>query len=183
MENRNMQTESKLNQAEVLAYSRSETDNLLAMYAQYMELTRQIENKDGLFSRTPGKIGASDLMLERKQLGEAMKFQNPLIWMMYKYEAYKNTSKPVLTTKMLREHCENKTDICFKRYDYINTALRQKNQGEDLNSDEFLAADTDLAAVINDQRFVNLALDPVFMAGWVKNENDEDGKWVNYKKV
>ena len=87
MEHPNMQTESKQNQAEVLAYSRSETDNLLAMYAQYMELTRQIESKDGLFSRTPGKIGASDLMSERKQLGEAMKFQNPLIWMMYKYEA------------------------------------------------------------------------------------------------
>lgn len=201
MENPKMQTESKLDQTQVLVYSRSETDNLLAMYAEYMILEDEIKNRiksedrnysvsffvQGKGTAKPSLVGS--LKLEQDKLSDRMKFQNPLIWMMYKYEAYKDNpegvegvTSPILTLAALREHAK-KDGMCGKRYNYINAALRQKNQGEDLNDDAFVAADTNLADVIKDQRFVNLALDPAFMAEWVKNENDEDGKWGNYKKV
>lgn len=187
-----MNSEIKLDQAEVLAYSRSETDNLLRMYAEYQDLGEKIKNgKKATFSLLFGGAGKMQPDLKQKQenLGQRMKFQNPLIWMMYKHEAYKNNptdvkdvQSPILTLSAMREHVKSEKDICNKRYAYINAALRQKNQGEDLSNDEFLPADTDLAEVIKDQRFVNLALDQSFMDGWLANENDEDGKWANYVK-
>lgn len=182
-----MKTVPTSNPEQVLTYSRAETDKLLKMYAEYKALGKKIkEAPTSIFSRKPGKMSEGAevrrLKYEQARLGDEMKFQNPLIWMMYKYEAYKNEGeKSISTLRLLRTHC--KIDgICAKRYDFINAALRQKNRGEDLTRDEFLAADTDLSTVISDQRFINLSLDLQFMTEWSKHENDKAGKWKNYKK-
>ena len=188
MENLDMKMVPISNLEQVLTYSRTETDKLLEMYAKYKALGEKIkEVPTSVFSRKPGKISEGAevrrLKYEQVKLGNQMKFQNPLIWMMYKYEAYKDEGETSISTlESLRTHC--KVDgICARRYDFINAALRQKNRGEDLTRDEFLAANTDLSTVTSDQRFINLSLDPQFMTEWSRHENDKAGKWKNYKKA
>ncbi len=134
----------------LLSYTETEVNSLLLSYSEYKELSKQIdlgqvENKSKpsfSFFKNIGKMQNLDPLANAKKelvkIGEEMKFQNPLIWLTYKYLAYKNEpNKKLSTLTDLREHC--KVDgICFRRFDAINFYLRSKHNGLDLNSDSFL---------------------------------------------
>ncbi len=177
----------------LLSYTETEVNSLLLSYAEYKELSKQIdlgqvENKSKpsfSFFKNIGKMQNLDPLTDAKKelnkIGEDMKFQNPLIWLTYKDVAYKNEpGKALNTLRDLREHC--KVDgICFRRFDAINSYLRSKHNGLDLNSDYFLAAETRLEILEKDSRFIQMCLDKEFISCWHSNENDRSGKWKNYK--
>lgn len=195
-------------------YTRREVDSLLAAYEQYKTLSAQIasgvvpseKTKFSLLGK-PGVMQNLDPLAEAKKrlekIGDGMKFQNPLIWLTYKYEAYKNEEKPLKTVADLIAHC--KVDgICHRRFDSINTHLRGKHEGKDLSGPDIsswslyqkvlyklqLLLDRRRYALVDsrlsleelakDRRFVALCFDLSFQSKWSRHENDPAGKWKHY---
>jgi hypothetical protein len=171
-------------------YTRREVDSLLAAYEQYKTLSSQIASgaiapeapKFSLFAK-PGVMQNLDPVAEAKKrlekIGDGMKFQNPLIWLTYKFEAYKGEVKPLTTVADLIAHC--KVDgICHRRFDAINKYLRGKHSGGDITHSAFVDPETNLGELAKDRRFIALCFDLSFQTKWSRHENDAAGKWKHY---
>lgn len=171
----------------LMSYSRSEVDKLLAQYKEYKELDAAIMS--GKAASKPrfslmGNLGTMQnldpLAAAKKQLaniGNAMKFQNPLIWLMYKHEAYRNEPEKALkTVSDLVAHCQV-DGICHKRFDAINTHLRHAT-GKDIADTSFQNLSLDDLAHNHD--YLEMCLHLPFQKKWSKHENDSTGKWHNY---
>lgn len=179
-------TEEKL-----LSYTSSEVDVLLKAYEKYKSLVAKIASDivpDSApkfsFRSNLGQMQNLDpkreLRKELEKVGESMKFQNPLIWLTYKHEAYKNEpGKSLNTLSDLIAHC--KVDgICHRRFDAINLYLRKTHKGVDMRTPAFMDPKMDLEAVGQDLRFVKMCLDQEFATMWSINENSTSGKWRDY---
>lgn len=195
-------------------YTRREVDSLLAAYEQYKTLSSQIASgataseapKFSLFAK-PGVMQNLDPVAEAKKrlekIGDGMKFQNPLIWLTYKFEAYKNEEEPLTTVADLIAHC--KVDgICHRRFDAINAYLRERHEGRDLVGPDIsswsftqkalyrlrllldgrkyalVAPKLHLEELAKDRRFIALCFDLSFQTKWSRHENDAAGKWKHY---
>lgn len=178
-------------EASLLSYTDSEVKNLLAMYAKYKSLASQLASEADpaaapkfRFGSNLGKMQNFDPKIEIKKelenVGEAMKFQNPLIWLNYKYLAYQDEpGKALLTLRDLITHCEV-DGICHRRFDAINLYLRRKYGGKDMKSSSFMAPAMSLADVGQDARFIDMCLDQEFAKLWSEHENSPSGKWREY---
>lgn len=191
-ENGGKAMEPKMQKEELLSYTASEVDSLLKAYERYNSLAAQIasdiapksENKFS-FGSNLGKMQNFDpkreLRKELEQVGESMKFQNPLIWLRYKYLAYANEpGKSINTLHDLIGHCEV-DGICHRRFDAINLYLRRKYGGKDMTSSAFMDPKMSLLDVEDDTRFINMCLDQEFMGTWSNHENSQSGKWREYE--
>lgn len=180
------------NEAELLRYTDSEVKSLLSMYTRYKDLASQLVSEATpatapkfSFASNRGKMQNLDpkgaIKKELERVGEAMKFQNPLIWLTYKYLAYQDEPGKALTTlRDLIVHCEV-DGICHRRFDAINLYLRRKYGGKDMRSPSFMAPTMNLSDVGLDARFVGMCLDPEFAKMWSEHENSQSGKWREYK--
>lgn len=179
-----------MDKAAMLNYVDSEVAKLVDQYKQWMRLEAEVGE---LKSRRPLAIEIEkrieELKLEQKQLGEAMTFANPLIWLLYKIKAYQGTEKALENLGDLRKHCESPTYICHKRLDYLNWAL-QKRFGKNL-LDDSLDSGLGLAEIVEGGELLELSEDREFMEKWQKYEYfrqvDENkrlrvAKWENYSK-
>lgn len=52
-----------------------------------------------------------------------MTFDTPLIWAMYKYEAYASEPQPIKTVHDFRQHCSKPGYICTKRFLFTDKFL------------------------------------------------------------
>lgn len=195
-------------------YTRREVDSLLGAYREYKELSEQIESGT-VASEKPkfnllGKLGVmqnlnplAEAKKRLEKIGDGMKFQNPLIWLTYKLEAYKDEEKPLKTVADLIAHCEV-DGICHRRFDAINTCLRGKYDGKDLvgpdisswslyqkalyglklllNRRRYTLVDPrlPLEELAKDRRFIALCFDLQFQGKWSRHENNSSGKWKHY---
>lgn len=184
--------EPQMEKEKLLSYTASEVDSLLKAYEKYKSLAAQIasdvipKNESKFtFGSNLGKMQNFDpkreLRKELEQVGESMKFQNPLIWLRYKHLAYAyEEGKALNTLSDLTTHC--KVDgICHRRFDAINLYLRRKYDGLDMRSASFMSTDTDLDLVAQDQRFIDMCLDQEFAKLWSEHENSKSGKWREYE--
>jgi hypothetical protein len=174
----------------LFGYTRREVDSLLAAYERYKTLSAQIDS-GVVYSEKPkfslfGKLGEmqnlNPLAEAKKRLdeiGNGMKFQNPLIWLTYKHEAYKNEDKPLTTVADLIAHCEV-DGICHRRFDAINSYLREKYKGGDITNPAFVSPETSLEDLAKDKRFIAICFDLSFQTKWSRHENDSAGKWKHY---
>lgn len=175
-------------------YTDKEVAWLLSAYQEYKTLAEQIESgaivtekpKFSLFDRLGVMQNLDPLAKAKKKLekiGESMKFQNPLIWLRYKLEAYKNEpGKEINTVGDLIAHC--KVDgICHKRFDAINTYLRGRYEGKDLTDSTFVDPSFSLEDLARDPRYISLCFDLLFQTKWSRHENDTVGKWQGYAFV
>lgn len=182
----------------LLSYTSSEVDALLTAYEKYKSLVAQLasdinpaDTPKFSFGSNQGKMQNFDpkreIRKELEKVGEAMKFQNPLIWLTYKYFAYEHEvgeegeSKFIKNVGKLVWHCATKGDICHRRFDAINLYLRRKHNGKDMRSASFVNPDTTLDVVGQDQRFIDMCLDQEFMSMWSNHENSQLGKWREYE--
>ena len=121
-----------------------------------------------------------DLRKELEKVGESMKFQNPLIWLYYKYSAYADEpGKAINTVGDLIAHCDV-DGICYRRFDAINLYLRHKHEGKDMKSSRLFSRDIQLDKVAEDPRFIAMCLDTEFATLWSNHENSKSGKWKEY---
>ncbi len=173
---------------------------LVAQYHERMNLEMQIkslETKFKLFKylskfRTEEEISEKKainaqmiqtLQLKQKILWDAMKYDNPHIWLKYKIEAYKNSSWKIETLADLKKHAQSPTYICHKRLQFLNQYTKEKfwkdifdeSLDQDMSVKDFYAWDDTIAS-----------LDVDFMQEWLNYEYFEikgkTAKWENYKK-
>ena len=110
-----------------------------------------------------------------------MTFDTPLVWVMYKFEAYQDEAQPIKTMHDFRLHCSKPGYICTKRFTFLNTHLC--NNGQCPLTDDERYPDKMLLSEIF-PLLADIEQDEVFLSAWRAHEYyQEDGivkKWQDY---
>jgi len=117
---------------------------------------------------------------ELAEIGDAMKFDNPYVWIKYKGLAYSGHPDPERRMGTLLDFVEHmkKERICPKRFAAVNRELR-KRYGQDLGNG-LVSLTTPLPEVADSAAVLELSLDPHFIGVWCAHEYDAQGKWVKW---
>lgn len=169
--------------------ARAAVDKLLDMYDEYKALIAKIavvERRLALAKlKNSGveqiRIELDDLRHSQQQLSDDMTFDTPLVWVMYKFEAYQDEAQPIRTMHDFRLHCSKPGYICTKRFTFLNTHLC--NNGQCLLTDDERYPDKMLLSEIF-PLLGEIERDEVFVSIWRAHEYyQEDGivkKWQDY---
>ena len=116
--------------------ARAAVDKLLDMYDEYKALTVKIAAAERHLALA--KLKNSDveqvqtkldgLRRDQQQLSDTMTFDTPLVWVMYKFEAYQDEAQPIRTMHDFRLHCSKPGYICTKRFIFLNAHLCSNGQ-------------------------------------------------------
>lgn len=170
--------------------ARTAVDKLLNMYDEYKTLAAEItdaERRVALARLKNGDIKQAKAELDslrqnQQQLSDAMTFDTPLIWAMYKFEAYKDEAQPIRTMHDFRLHCSKPGYICTKRFLFLNAYLCNKKQNP-LTDNQTYPDDMLLDNIFS--LLDEIEQDAKFLDSWRAHEYyQEDGaarKWQNYK--
>ena len=169
--------------------ARAAVDKLLDMYDEYKALIAKIavvERRLALAKlKNSGveqiRIELDDLRHSQQQLSDDMTFDTPLVWVMYKFEAYQDEAQPIRPMHDFRLHCSKPGYICTKRFTFLNTHLC--NNGQCLLTDDERYPDKMLLSEIF-PLLGEIERDEVFVSIWRAHEYyQEDGivkKWQDY---
>mgnify|MGYP000914311586 CR=1 FL=1 len=169
--------------------ARAAVDKLLDMYDEYKTLTTKIAAAERRLALA--KLRNSDieqvqteldgLRRDQQRLSDTMTFDTPLIWVMYKFEAYQDEAQPIRTMHDFRLHCSKPGYICTKRLIFLNAHLCSNGQRPLTDSkkypDEMLLSE--IFPLLS-----KIEQDEAFLSSWRSHEYyQEDGairKWQNY---
>lgn len=156
----------------ILAQSFAQTQNLIGMYKEYKQTEAEYEYETDSQKK--------QILLEKLQhISDSMKFDNPVVWMMYKHLAYKDTDHPILNIGAFIEHCGGHGDICSKRYLFLRTYLID-SKSTDIES--VFEKRASLEKLYTNENILKLVEDAVFINEWKKHEyNTIDGKTAKWK--
>lgn len=169
--------------------ARQAVDKLLDQYEQYKLLSDEIAKVDRKLALAKLKkhptnqlVSSRELLESRRQnLSDEMTFDTPLIWALYKFEAYQDEPQPILNMHDFRLHCSKPGYICTKRFNFLNLWL--ESTGADLLSDDLVYRD-DLSLSHIFGLLEELGNDQKLIADWRKHEYfKQDGrvkKWYNF---
>lgn len=171
--------------------NKAEVNKLLEMYQTYKSLldvqsrlsSRLARSK--LSGQVDSRLAESYELLSIKlqNLSDAMTFANPVIWIMYKYEAYKNEAQAIRTMHDLRVHCSKEGYICTKRFTYLNEQLVLREMAS-LNDSTVYPDDMTLDVLVQQESLLALTSDPTFMRQWTAYEynqtNGKVAKWATF---
>ena len=165
-------------------------DKLLRMYDEYKTLTVKITAAERHLALAKLKnsgveqiqIELDDLRHSQQQLSDDMTFDTPLVWVMYKFEAYQDEAQPIRTMHDFRLHCSKSGYICTKRFIFLNAHLYSNGQRPLTDSkkypDEMLLSE--IFPLLSE-----IERDKNFLSNWRTHEYyQEDGaakKWQDYK--
>lgn len=172
---------------------------LIYQFDEYMdldnektEIIKEIKNLENIKNEEE-KIEKT-LKLEKKltekiqslnKLWDDMKYDNPIIWLKYKFEAYKWSNSEIATVWDLIKHCFKNLDyICGKRIDFLAKNLKNKfwinifEIDKNMNLEKFFEKfDKELNYLCQDKNFMNLWLKYEYFTIW-----DKVAKWENYRR-
>ena len=170
--------------------ARAAVDRLLDMYDEYKTLTVKIAAAERRLALAKLKnsdveqirIELDDLRHEQQQLSDDMTFDTPLVWVMYKFEAYQDEAQPIKTMHDFRLHCSKPGYICTKRFIFLNAYLCSNRQSSLMDRkqypDEMLLSE--IFPLLSE-----IERDKNFLSNWRAHEYyQEDGaakKWQDYK--
>ena len=123
-----------------------------------------------------GDIGAREKAAEKKlqEISDSMFFDNPVVWMMYKYFAYRGTPGELSTMRDFRAHCSKPDYICTKRFIFVSSKADIAKFSDD----------AELSSAYGSAGVIRLVEDEAFMADWRKYEYHKDdarvAKWENF---
>ena len=169
--------------------ARAAVDRLLDMYDEYKTLTAKIaaaERRLALAKLRNSdvkqiRIELDDLRHSQQQLSDDMTFDTPLVWVMYKFEAYQDEAQPIQTMHDFRLHCSKPGYICTKRFIFLNAHLCSNGQRPLTDSEQY--PDEMLLSEIF-PLLSEIEHDKNFLSNWRAHEYyQEDGaikKWQNY---
>ena len=169
--------------------ARAAVDKLLRMYDDYKTLTAKIAATERRLALAKLKnsgveqirIELDDLRHSQQQLSDDMTFDTPLVWVMYKFEAYQDEAQPIRTMHDFRLHCSKPGYSCTKRFTFLNTHLC--NNGQCPLTDNERYPDKMLLSEIF-PLLGEIEQDKVFLSTWRAHEYyQEDGiikKWQDY---
>ena len=169
--------------------ARAAVDKLLRMYDDYKTLAAKITAAERRLALAKLKnssgeqirIELDDLRHSQQQLSDDMTFDTPLVWVMYKFEAYQDETQPIQTMHDFRLHCSKPGYICTKRFIFLNAHLCSNGQSSLMDRkqypDEMLLSE--IFPLLGE-----IEQDEVFMSSWRAHEYyQEHGaikKWQNY---
>ncbi|MCH8518983.1 hypothetical protein LAT59_04450 [Candidatus Gracilibacteria bacterium] len=189
------------NTVEIPSFEESETyiQKLVEQYKEYMEMYTEkqgieksvqdesiSEKEKAAFVRV-----LNTLNFKLQKLGDAMKFDNPFIWIGYKKAAYEGTENEIPTLGAFRDHCAidnpDSRYICKKRFLFLNRILKER-YGVDFSQDsDTLHAEISLGEILALPEIEALSRDETFMKEWLGYEYFERGgktmKWENYHSL
>jgi len=123
------------------------------------------------------------LKLDLQQISDEMTFPNPIVWMMYKFRAYKRKANEISTLRQFRNHCTPDGYICTERYKFLRDYL-DKNYHEDLNNISVFSDALELNQLYKSDLIINLCKDLDFITIWKENEYlKTEGKVNKWKTV
>ncbi len=139
------------------------------------------QNRDAFIADITKRIDLAKSQLA--SISDAMKFDTPVIWMMYKHRAYLATPGAIETLADFATHCSKPGYICTKRFTYLNDYLSRSGM-KSLSDADAYPLNTRMPEIYELQDILGLANDPAFMEGWRRYEYHHDGeriaKWENY---
>ena len=169
--------------------ARAAVDRLLDMYDEYKTLAAKITAAERRLALAKLKNSGVEqvqtkldgLRRDQQQLSDTMTFDTPLIWVMYKFEAYQDEAQPIRTMHDFRLHCSKPGYICTKRFIFLNAHLCSNGQCSLIDSkkypDEMLLSE--IFPLLGE-----IEQDEAFLSSWRVHEYyQEDGaikKWQNY---
>ncbi len=171
--------------------NRELVDALLVSYDEYKKLLSEKETisfqlaKQKLIGGDSAELTSNLDRLENELqvLSDGMTFANPIVWLTYKYEAYKDESQPIRTIHDLRVHCAKPGYICTKRYAFLNQELQKRGNARLSDGDVYLAG-MDLEILLRSETLNGLSQDPHFLKAWDEYEFNKVGeriaKWENF---
>lgn len=169
--------------------ARAAVDRLLDMYDDYKTLVAKITAAERRLAlarlKNSGveqiRIELDNLLHSQQQLSDDMTFDTPLVWVMYKFEAYQDEAQPIQTMHDFRLHCSKPGYICTKRFIFLNAHLCSNGQRPLTDSEQY--PDEMLLREIF-PLLGEIGQDEVFLSNWRAHEYyQEDGaikKWQNY---
>ena len=169
--------------------ARAAVDKLLRMYDDYKTLAAKIaaaERRLALAKLKNSDIEQAQTKLDvlwrdQQRLSDTMTFDTPLIWVMYKFEAYQDEAQPIRTMHDFRLHCSKPGYICTKRFIFLNAHLCSNGQRPLTDSEQY--PDEMLLSEIF-PLLGEIEQDESFLSSWRAHEYyQEDGaikKWQNY---
>lgn len=172
-----------------MSEARQAVDRLLEQDQCYQAHEQRIAECERRLARqklrgTPAPELAEELQiarLRRDALSDQMRFASPLIWVMYKYEAYQGQPQALRTMHDFRLHCAKPGYICTKRMAFLNATLLQQGHTP-LSDDARYPDDMTLTALY--PLMEQLSADEVVMRQWqIYEYYEQDGavrKWQNY---
>ena len=170
---------------------RKEVDGLLKAYATYKELLQAEAGlsmkraRQKIIGVVDPKLASDHEIIKQKlqSLSESMTFANPFVWIMYKFEAYKNEAQPIRTMRDFRIHCSKEGDICTKRFAFVNEQLTSGGQRSLLDT-RYYEDSILIDELIKEKAMQELVNNSVFMETWRRYEYNTDAgkvaKWNNY---
>lgn len=170
--------------------ARADVDKLLGMYAEYKSTVAQQEDTARQLAKAKLKGSPTEqlqkaytaLSQQTQAISDTMTFATPLVWALYKFEAYAGEAQPISTMQDFRVHCSKPGYICTKRFIFVNQALNEK--GLPTLADSKAYPDTESLTVA----FASLQElsedDTDFMKSWELHEYYKQGgkvaKWENF---
>lgn len=170
-------------------YARKQTDTLLGMYKEYKRIADEQRSLASQLAKAKLKKQPVDALQslhdhasrKMQSISESMTFASPLIWMMYKFEAYQDEAQPILTMHDFRLHCSKPGYICTKRFEFVNAELAYR-QLAPLSDSRSYPDDMLLSGVYKSLR--PLIADDMFMSIWSEREYYKtDGRVAKWENV
>lgn len=126
---------------------------------------------------------AHDTLQQKLQtISDEMTFADPMTWIGYKLEAYRNEAQTILTMHDLRVHCSKPGYICTKRYTFLNE--QSAKQGVTPLNDAVVFPDEMPLEEVLLSSALNYVKNETFIKKWHSYEYYKDGKrvakWENY---
>lgn len=193
----------------ILSKAAKSVDSLLIKYREYLQIQNELQSLDHelmvsiaevakknnkkvreVMTSTEGlaitqKISSRKVSLsqELKNISDSMTFENPIVWIMYKYLAYQGTSDAISTMVDFLNHCSKPGYICTKRFNFLNDYLKI-NRGIDLKDKRRFPDDIVLPELYESSLIVEVTEDEKFISDWHKHEyfkeNGRIAKWEDY---
>jgi hypothetical protein len=121
---------------------------------------------------------------EKQRIGDSMFYADPIVWVVYKYAAYKESTHPLLTWGDLIHHSFGHDGICGKRLHYIARWCALE-KGIDVFDETVMRRAADLSVVATHPLFLEIAADESFMDTWRQYEYEKTAgvvtKWKSYE--
>ena len=158
---------------------------LILQYKEYQDVQKDIDKVKDLIIKqklSNGNISRINYLNKKllisvnllNRISDEMTFKDPIVWILYKYYAYKGTVKDINNLNDLIQHCIPVDYVCTKRFKYLCGFVDISKYKPDINLKRFVN--------INDVK--NLLKNVEFMEEWQKHEywidNGKIAKWKNF---
>lgn len=156
-------------------------ERLMRQYQEYVAVQEEIDQlkQDKIVGGNAAEIDQKIELLKtlQEQTGNEMTFATPLVWILYKARAYKDTPQAIDTVGDFRAHCSPEGYICTRRYAFMREYLGVKGVDISIHSEDMLLEDFAILPEI-----ANLEVDSAFMQHWqVQEYYRKDGKVAKWQ--